>query len=198
MRNPGLPTFLWAQLEGRLWHATGKEGLTGIVRDERIRVSSADRYLNSFCRCRGGVSLFDFGRESDDQDDAMYSNWFTWLGKEHDGRCAIWLEVDRRRCANRLMSPRVLLETWRREGCKGKLFSGVEACYKGSIAGDCVVGALFIDRHDRASFARCDQPVACMDDELEAFCRTLPEPPPEHPLVRALRLQKQRRQGESS
>ncbi len=50
MMNPGLPTSLWAQLEGRLWHATGKEGLTGIVKDEQIRVSTADRYQNSFCR----------------------------------------------------------------------------------------------------------------------------------------------------
>ena len=190
MMNPGLPTSLWAQLEGRLWHATGKEGLTGIVKDEQIRVSTADRYQNSFCRSRGCVSLFDFGQESDDQDDFMRSNWFPWVGREHDGRCAIWLEINRCRCATRIVGPRVVLETWRREGCKGKLFYGVEACHEGSIAGDCVVGALFVDRHDPSSFARCDQSIVCMADELEAFCLTLPEPPPEHPLERAHRLRK--------
>jgi len=66
--------------------------LAGIVSDGHIKVSTADRYQNSFCRCRGCVSLFDFGQESDDQVDLMRSNWFPWLGREHDGRCAIWLE----------------------------------------------------------------------------------------------------------
>src|SRR5712692_4945903 len=82
MLNPGLPTSLWAQLEGKLWHATGNKGLAGIVTDGQIKVSTVDRYQNSIFRCRGCVSLFDFGQESDDQDDFMRSNWFPWLGRE--------------------------------------------------------------------------------------------------------------------
>jgi hypothetical protein len=197
MMNPGLPASLWTQLEGKLWHATGNKGLAGIVSDGQINVSTADRYQNSFCRCRGCVSLFDFGQESDDQDDFMRSNWFPWLGREHDGRCAIWLEIDRRQSATRLMSPRVMLETVRKERFKGRFFCGVEACHKGPIPSSYVVGALFIDRHDPSSLARCDQPITCLPDELESFCQTLPEPPPEHPLERAHRLLKQKRQDES-
>jgi hypothetical protein len=96
------------------------------------------------------------------------------------------------------MSPGVVQETVRREGFRGRFFCGVEACHKGSIPVSCVVGALFIDRRDPSRFARCDYPVACMADELEAFCRTLPQPPPEHPPERALRLGKQRHQVEPS
>ncbi len=187
MMNPGLPTSLWIQLEGKLWHATGHKGLGGILMDAQIKVSTGDRYRNSFCRCRGCVSLFDFGEEADDQDDFMTSNWFPWLGREHDGRCAIWLEIDRCQCASRLMTPRVVRETVRTEGFKGRFFCGVEACHKGPIPATCVVGALFIDRHDPCSFVRCGQSIACMLQELESFCLRLPEPPPEHPLDRAHR-----------
>jgi hypothetical protein len=170
MMNPGLPTSLWIQLEGKLWHATGHKGLAGILMGAQIKVSTGDRYRNSFCRCRGCVSLFDFGEEADDQDDFMTSNWFPWLGREHDGRCAIWLEIDRCQCAARLMTPRVVLETVRTEGFKGRFFCGVEACHKGPIPVTCVVAALFIDRYDPRSFVRCDQSIACMPQELESFC----------------------------
>jgi hypothetical protein len=119
MMNPGLPPSLWTHLEGKLWHATGSKGLAGIVTDGQIKVSTADQYQNSFCRCRGCVSLFDFGEESDDQDDFMRSNWFPWLGREHEGRCTSWLEIDRHRSASQLMSPIVVLETVRSERFRG-------------------------------------------------------------------------------
>lgn len=194
---PGLPASLWMQLAGKLWHATGHKGLAGISTDSEIKVSVGDRYRNSFCRHRGCVSLFDFGEEANDQDDFMTSNWFPWLGREHDGRCAIWLEIDRLRCADRLMNPRIVQEAFRTEGFKGRFFSGVEACHKGPISATCIVGVLFIDRFDPCSFARSDQSLARMPQELASFCQRLPDPPAEHPLERAHRLLQQRR-GEQS
>jgi hypothetical protein len=140
MNNPGLPASLWAQLDGKLWHATGVNGLTGIVADGKIRVGVGGRYKNSFCRSRGCVSLFDFDHEAADQDGFMFSNWFSWLGREHDGRCAIWLEIDRPSCAPLLMTPRIVLETVRTEKFRGRFFSGVEACHKGQILSSQVFG----------------------------------------------------------
>ena len=186
MKNPGLPDSLWAQLDGRLWHATSARGLAGIAADGQIKVSTADRYENSFCRCRGCVSLFDFGQGCAKQDDFMFSNWFPWLATAHEGRCAISLEIDRVRSAARLRGPNVVLETVRSERFRGKFFSGVEACHKGPIASSQIAGALFINRYDLSSFARCERGLAFMPDELASFCQTLPEPPREHPLQRAL------------
>jgi hypothetical protein len=198
MQNPRLPDSLWAELDGKLWHATGKTGLAGIATDGQIKVSTADRYENSFCRCRGCVSLFDFGEGSTDQDDFMRANWFPWLGTENEGRCAIWLEIDRLRSAAQLMSPSVVLERVRRERFRGKFFCGVEACHRGPIPGNHIVGALFINPHNLSSFVRCEKALTFLPDELSSFSQTLPEPSPEHPLQRALRLRKQKRQDDSS
>jgi hypothetical protein len=196
MNNPGLPPSLWAQLDGRLWHATGSHGLIGIVADGQIRVSTSNRYPNSFCRSRGCVSLFDFGDEASDQGEFEFSNWFSWLGREHDGRCAVWLEVDRVSCGSQLISPSLAREIARREQSGGKLFTGVEACHKGPISSSQILGALFIDRHDPALFEWCNRFIGPLPAALSSFCQTLPVPPPEHPLEQALRSRKQERQND--
>jgi hypothetical protein len=187
MINPGLPDSLWTELGGRLWHATSLEGLTGIVADSRIRVSTGDRYRNSICRCRECVSLFDFGREALDQDDFMRSNWFSWLGSEHTGRCAIWLEIDRERSAEWLIGPIALREIVRKEQLRGRFFVGVEACHKGPIATSAIVGALILDRHDCSQFRRYAGEVAGLLHAAVSFSDSLPPPPPESLFVRALR-----------
>ena len=43
MNNPGLPERLWEVLDGRLWHATARDGLKGILADSEIRIVG-DRY----------------------------------------------------------------------------------------------------------------------------------------------------------
>ena len=187
MINPGLPDSLWTELCGRLWHATSLEGLTGIVADSRIRVSTGDRYRNSICRCRECVSLFDFGREALNQDDFMRSNWFSWLGAEHTGRCAIWLEIDRERSVDRLISPTALLEIVRKEQIGGRFFVGVEACHKGPIAANAIVGALVLDCHDCSQFQRYAGTMAYLLHAAVSFSDSLPPLPPESPFVRALR-----------
>jgi hypothetical protein len=175
--NPGLPKSLWAELDGRLWHATDHNGLTGILADERIRVSTANRYENSLCCCLGCVSLFDFGRDASDQDDLEFSNWAAWLGSEHTGRCAIWLEIQREQSADRLFGPTALLEIRRREQLNQLFFIGVEACHKGPIATSAIAGALILDRDDRSSFRRYDGEVAGLMQAVATFLQSLPPPP---------------------
>jgi hypothetical protein len=58
--NPGLPASLWTALDGKLWHATGVQGLEGIIIDREIKVF-LERYNKSLCKMLNGVSLIDFG-----------------------------------------------------------------------------------------------------------------------------------------
>jgi hypothetical protein len=187
MINPGLPDLLWMVLDGRLWHATSHQGLIGIVEDRFIHVSRGERYRNSICRRLECVSLFDFGQEALEQDDFMGANWFPWLGSEHAGRCAIWLEVDREHVANKLIDPKTLLEIVRTKKIRGRFFQGVESCHKGPLTTRAIVGALVLDCQDCSVFQRY---VGAIDNILQmvaSFLDALPPPRPDSPLVRALR-----------
>ncbi len=75
--NPGLLEDLWEQIDEQLWHATERDGLHGIIADEEIRVAVGDRYVGSFSRNLGGVSLFDFGPASEDVPN-QFHNWCGW------------------------------------------------------------------------------------------------------------------------
>jgi hypothetical protein len=187
MVNPGLPDLLWTVLDGRLWHATSHQGLIGIVEDRCIRVSRSERYANSICRNLECVSLFDFCQEALEQDDFMLANWFPWLGTEHTGRCAIWLEIDRDQVANNLINPIAVVEIVRTKKIGGRFFKGVEACHRGPITTSTIVGALILDCQDCSVFR---QHVGAIDDilrDVASFLNSLPPPRPESPFVRALR-----------
>jgi hypothetical protein len=148
VKNPDLPEALWRELDGRLWHATDHHGLSGILSDRAIRVAVGNRYTHSVCRNLGCISLFDFGPDAYDQDEFLRSNWYGWLGSEHKGRCAIWLEIDRELSRDRLIGPMTLIQTKREKEIRGIFFCGVEACHQGPIALDAIVGAVLIDRYD--------------------------------------------------
>jgi hypothetical protein len=108
---PGLPAHLWSRLNGRLWHPTDMSGLKGIIGDGFIRLG--DRYLNAFCRCRGSVSLFDFGPAASDQSEFEFANWFGWFGSEQNAPYSIWLEIDHKRSTDRLMNPAAVRDACR-------------------------------------------------------------------------------------
>ena len=98
MKNPGLPDVLlpdvlWKMLNRRLWHATGYDGLCGIITAGQI-IITGDRYKESLCRHLGYVSLFDFGPGARDVGD-QFRNWCDWFGLYQNSRVAIWLEIDR-------------------------------------------------------------------------------------------------------
>lgn len=150
MDNPGLPTALWRELEGGLWHATSKDGLLGIASTGRILHGNANRYLNSFCLSRSAVSLFDFGESAVD-DWNQSKNWFGWFGSEQNTRIAVWLRIDRAVVQSRLMDSRAAHSAWSDQPSL-RFIPGVEACHLGYISRDAIEGFLLVDRCDRASF----------------------------------------------
>jgi hypothetical protein len=187
MLNPGVPQALWSVLDGGLWHATDMRGLSGILADDCIRVSVADRYLNSLCRCMQAVSLFDFGPGSRDQNDPEFSNWYGWFGNQHLGRVVFWLQIDRNMVTRNLMESPAVLEASRSRPGGPRFFVGVEACHSGPVARSALTGALLIDQHDLNRFHWHKQMDASLISSAEVFESSLPAPPQENALVRALR-----------
>ena len=153
MKNPGLPNMLWEALDQRLWHATGLDGLQGIVTSGEIAIAGA-RYKNSLCRYLNCVSLFDFG-PSAVNDWGQFNNWSAWFGHEQNSRVAIWLEVDREAVADDLYDAGELHQIWK-EHLSKRFIPGVEAGHKGPIRLCALKGALLVDRHNKVNFKRCD------------------------------------------
>jgi hypothetical protein len=181
MKNPGLPANLWSSLDSRLWHATDLPGLKGVIGDGFIDVSNAERYQNAFCRCKGSVSLFDFGPAASDQSEFEFANWVGWFGSEQNAPYSIWLEIDRQRSTDRLMNPAAVRDACRAAPDKttlGKLFIGVEACHRGPIALAMIIGGLVIDRYDPGFFNRLDSRTEDWPDAVVAFADRLPIRPP--------------------
>lgn len=194
MLNPGLPERLWSRLDGPLWHATERDSLSGMISNGEIRVAVGDRYTNSFCRCQGGVSLFDFGSTAVD-DWGQFRNWDGWFGHQQEARIAIWLEIDRAKSIERLLDAGAAREKWHETPCK-QLIPGVEACHRGPIPLAAVVSALLIARDNRELFQQCDELNAEIFQQIAAFELKLP-PPRQDSLVERL-LAGRRRCAESA
>ena len=174
MKNPGLPQSLWDILDGRLWHATGLDGLKGILADGEIRIAG-DRYRNSFCRHLGCVALFDFGPTAVD-DWNQFNNWHGWFGYQQDTRVAIWLAIDRRAAVENVIDAGETHRRWK-DNVGKQIIPGVEAGHRGPVPIGCVEQALLIDQHDHSKFALhagVDEALLRMLDEFE---QSLPPAP---------------------
>ena len=149
MRNPGLTEALWSMLDGRLWHATKRDCLIGIISDIEISVGVGHEYENSFCRSEGSVCLFDFGPTARDYPN-QFHNWCGWFGHRQCVRTAVWLEIDRDRVKSNLSDAETSHDIWEETRSKRskRFIPGVEACHKGPIPIAAVIGALLIDRYD--------------------------------------------------
>ena len=180
MNNPGLPNRLWKALDQRLWHATGLEGLRGILKSGHIAIAGA-RYENSLCRYLNCVSLFDFGPSAVD-DWGQFHNWYAWFGHEQNSRVAIWLEVDREAVAHDLYDAGKLHQIWK-EHLSKRFMPGVEAGHRGPIRLCALKGALLIDRYtevpgyNKANFKRCDTVDETLIRQFDDFNQTLPVDP---------------------
>jgi hypothetical protein len=192
--NPGLPTSLWSALDGKLWHATGTLGFSGIVRDREIRVFR-ERYYNSLCKMIDGVSLMDFGGTATHLP-SQFENWRGWFGDQQDCRVAVWLEIDRHAVAQALLDAGAT-RALGRDNLTRLFIPGVEACHRGTIPLASVIGVLFIDRYNIEIFEWRDM-VCASGAELLKFESRLPPPPPEHPLVVQLERARARSVGSVS
>ena len=193
MKNPGLPEHLWAVLDGRLWHATGPDGLKGILADGEIRIVG-DRYGNSFCRQLGYVALLDFGPAAVD-DWGQFKNWSGWFGDQQQARVAVWLEIDRRAAAENVIDAGALHRKWKDNRSK-QVIPGVEAGHRGPVPVGCIGAMLLIDRYERSTF----ELLVGVDEgplrRLEDFERSLPPAPDPHPLVAAMEARRKRQRTE--
>ena len=182
MDNPGLLDSLWQILDERLWHATGPEGLCGIVKDKEIKITG-DRYQGSLCRFFDCVSLFDFGPTAVDESN-QYRNWSGWFGHPQVARVAIWLEIDRHAAGDSVIDAKTMLQKWACRDHREKTFiPGVEAGHKGAIPICHLRGALLIDDHDRSNFVRHNEVNEALIDEVAKFEKSLPPAPPQHLLI---------------
>jgi len=153
MKNPFLPASLWKELDGRLWHSTSTAALAGIALAQRISVSTADRYKNSYCRVHDSVSLFDFGPSAKDQTEFTASNWFGWFGSQQGEPLSIWLEIDRK-----LVLPNLISQETIRTTAKPihRFFVGVECCHIGPIPIAAVKSALLVNARNIGDFFRAE------------------------------------------
>ncbi len=207
MDNPGLPEALWEDLDGRLWHATARDDLHGIIADEEIKVAVGNRYVGSYCRNQGCVSLFDFGPASDDNSD-QFNNWCGWLGHQQGTRVAVWLEIDRASVHERLMDPKATREALaqlmaqRRAEDKThepgiQIIPGVEACHKGPIPLAATADVLLIYRDDWNQFQRLGKPNNDTIQQVDAFEASLP-PHKDDPAVQILWAGRERARAKPS
>ena len=193
--NPGLPEPLWSHLDGRLWHATKRDGLHGIVDDEEIKVAVGNHYLGSFCRDQGGICLFDLGADQEDIQ-KQFGNWSGWFGHQQETRFAVWLEIDRESVLESLMDTKAVREAWhltikqrvaenKTDKPRTNFIAGVEACHKGPIPLVTVAGTLLIDQYEPHRIQRLGKPNDSIFREIDAFEKSLP-PHEENPLVQEL------------
>lgn len=150
MPNPGLLDDFWSRLEGRLWHATEREGVSGMISDGAIRPKVGDFYKSSFCRRHGAICLFDFGPTATNIK-SQYGNWHGWLGHQQEvrvpgTRVAVWLDIDRTKVRARLLDAEEARQQWHATpGSECKHFiPGVEACHHGPIPLTSVAGVLLV------------------------------------------------------
>ena len=186
MNNPGLHDSLWEVLDNRLWHATGADGLSGIVKDGEIKITG-DRYKESLCRYFDCVSLFDFGPTTVDTG-IQFHKWSGWFGSYQDSRVAVWLEIDRQAAAARVIDAGTMRQTSEKYLDK-MLIPDVEAGHKNPVPVNHLKGALVIDQHNRGTFKWHDEVNKALVGEVAKFEKSLPPPPTPHPLIALMKAQ---------
>lgn len=170
-----IPGSLWAELDGRLWHATSSAKLAEIVRDGAISPSAERDHRGSFSESIGAISLFDFGSSAIDHAN-QFRNVVGWLGERQEARTAIWLEVDRGQLGEGFLDAEAARAIWQRN-CGVNFIPGVEACHRGPIPIGSVRRALLIGRDHGHPFRSIEGDPSAVLDAIAGFEAGLaPEP----------------------
>lgn len=134
-RRDGAPdwidTGLLNELDGRLWHATSAAAYWGILAEKFILASAPGKY-NGFAKRIGGVSLFDLAWPDPRPPISHWSQWLSFADQD----VWYWLEIDRIKAAEQILSPDKALEHWRgiEPGEGGLIIGGIEAVHLGPVA----------------------------------------------------------------
>lgn len=169
---PNLPPELWQRLNGRLWHATTRSGLSGILSSRAINPGAGTRYACSFCRLHNAVCLFDFGGTATHVE-SQFGNWSEWLGIPHETKQMLWLEIDRHGVGANLWDAEQALLKKNASAPSTKLIPGVEGCHLGPIPSTLIISVIAIASigHGWREYGVDDQLISQVD-AFEVECPT--------------------------
>ena len=152
--------FIWNELLGRLWHTTHPDRFAGIqklgaivpepdIPDEQRWKTTHGKNNFPYVRTLGGVSLFDFMDFDATQYCIKYpwSDWDKFVPFRKTWGCAVWIEIDRRKVAQNLISADDLInrreseEAWRHT-----IMPRIEAAYIGELPQTAFVKAFIVQQ----------------------------------------------------
>ena len=102
-------------------------------------------------RSIGGVSLFDFQNFNYRAYDERYpsSDWREFVHFRKIWCCAVWIEIDRTKAAEKIICGPDLIERWKKEGAyRHRIMPRIEAAYIGDLSCGAFVRALLIQKDD--------------------------------------------------
>ena len=134
-------------LGGGLWHTTSEARFEGIRSAKAILaeppIPETERWATRcgpagwpYVRKLGGVSLFDFAGFCPRTYEAKYplSSWTEFVPFRWEWGASVWIEIDRKGAAAKLVGPADLVDRWKREKAyRHRIMPHIEACFLGDL-----------------------------------------------------------------
>lgn len=145
---------------GGLWHTTHLDRFTRILADGMILpepdIPENERWGMSYVRSLGGVSLFDFEGFKPDSYSKMFplSSWAEFIPFRSAWHSAVWIEIDRERVAQHLISGLNLLVQWKADKTHKRLMPHIEGAHLGPLSRNAFKRAFFVCR-DSKGITKC-------------------------------------------
>lgn len=163
---------IWSELDDGLWHTTHPERFLSIVADGAILpepdIPDADRWstgqgprLYPYVRHIGGVSLFDFYDFEADTYSEKYklSSWRTFVPYRDDWDGAVWIQIDREKVAEAVISGKDLLEKQKSSGeIARRIMPIIEAAHIGPLSVSSCTRAILICHSEPDGFLEFELP----------------------------------------
>ena len=142
-----------------LWHTTSPQRFKGILRTKAIlpnpTIPDVERWCTRggpkhypFARSLGGVSLFDFAGFDSTSYHKNYpmSSWEHFVPYRSEWESAMWIEIDRNKAADAIISGPDLLKKWDSENAHGHMLMPlIEAVHIGPIPQQVFARVLSVD-----------------------------------------------------
>ncbi len=138
-----------------LWHTTHLARFTRILGDGAIlpepNIPESERWGMSYVRSLGGVSLFEFkGFEPVSYSKEFpLSSWAEFVPFRSVWNSSVWIEIDRERVLQKLVSGFNLLEQWKAGKVYKRLMPHIEAAHLGPVSKNAFKRAFFVCRDSK-------------------------------------------------